>query len=52
MAFAFRVNLSMRKAFKICLYMYVFFQAFAEKSEIVHSAFQQGLKVLSKGRQL
>lgn len=41
----------MRKAFKICLYLYGFFQAFAEKSKIVHSAFQQGIKVLFKERQ-
>lgn len=50
MAFVFRVNLSLKKAFKI--YLYVFLQVFAGKSKIEHSAFQQGLNVLSKGRQI
>lgn len=50
MAFVFRVNLSLRKAFKI--YLYGFFQVFAEKNKIEHSAFQQGFNVLSKRKQL
>jgi len=49
MVFVFGISLSMRKAFKIFLCIYVFFQVYDEKSKIVHRAVQQGLRVISKG---